>query len=56
MAVETLRQGRLMYGAPQISVIEVTTLDIIRTSPENGGQDNEDWWEGAGYNNGARIL
>lgn len=46
MAMVTSKQGCLAYDAPKVRVIEIATIDVIRTSPENGVEDNHDWWEG----------
>ena len=46
MSIVGFRQGGLLYGTPQVNVIEFAEFDVIRTSNENGGEDNEDWWEG----------
>ena len=46
MTCVTLAQKCLKYETPQIKVIEIFTHDVIRTSLENGGEDNNDWWEG----------
>ena len=46
MSIVGLRQGSLPYDTPQVNVIEFAECDVIRTSFENGGEDNKDWWEG----------
>lgn len=46
MTIVISEQRCLTYETPQVRVIEISTHDVIRTSFENGGEDNNDWWEG----------
>ena len=56
MAVVKLKQGCLTYDTPQVKIIKIATSDVIRTSPENGGADNEDWWIGVASSDAGRYL
>ena len=56
MAIVTFKQGCSTYDTPQVKVIKLATVDVIRTSPESGGEDNEDWWEGVAHSDAGRYL
>ncbi len=56
MAIVTSKQGCLTYDAPKVRVIKIAMADVIRTSPENGGEDNSDWWEGVARSNVGEYL
>ena len=42
---EILQGKDSLYETPRVDVIEISTADVVRTSPENGGSDNGAWWD-----------
>lgn len=48
---DLLKFGYSLYESPTIEVMQIATMDVVRTSPGaedsvvgGGGEANEDWW------------
>ena len=48
---DLLKLGYSLYESPTIEVMQIATMDVVRTSPGvdesvigGGGEANDDWW------------